>query len=245
MFVISASAPRAGSSWYFNMTNDMLIEAGHVDIRALYQAHDLGHLMNYPNCNVSVLHGNKVAQLAALSWRRGTYVVKTHEKPTRSLRWLTAMHQAKSTYIYRDPRDRIVSIMEVAKKLRAEGVRNRNFAIVENFDDALNFVQSPLQHLNIWQKHPQTLTVRYEDLMLNTLGGLQRLNTFLGLSLSDGQLQSVVTKYDRHAIQPDVKANSHLVHGDIGRYKEALTDEQIQKIHDRLGDEILALGYAI
>lgn len=244
MFVISASAPRAGSSWYFNMTNDMLMAAGHQNIRQLYEKYQLGDLMNFPNCNVGVLYGSKLARLEALHWQAGAFVVKTHEKPTRLLRWLTALGRTKSTYIYRDPRDRLVSILEVGAKRRATNPTDP-FAQVRSFEEALEFLQSPLRHLQMWQNHPQTLIVRYEDLLEDAFAELQRLNNFLGFGLPDERLREIIQKYDRDRISADARAKSHLVHGDVGRYKEVLTPAQIQAMHEQLGDEIIALGYTL
>ena len=84
----------------------------------------------------------------------------------------------------------------------------------------------------------------YEELTLDTITQMKRLTDFLGLGLSDEQVQSALQKYQDEQALTDEKSKTHYRQGSkIGRFKEFLTPEQIERCHDYLGDDLQALGY--
>ncbi len=53
MLVLSVGIPKSGSGWYFNLKNDLLIAAGHQDVRDIRKKFNLESCMKYYNCNMS------------------------------------------------------------------------------------------------------------------------------------------------------------------------------------------------
>jgi len=245
MIVISAGAFRAGSAWYFNMTNDLLIAAGKHDVRQIRDQYHLHNIMEGPNCNIGVMFYQKLLRFSSLHLRRKSFVVKTHANPTRGLRVLTALGVFQSTYIYRDPRDRIVSLLDIGKALREKGVGQRSgFDKVQTFEDALYWVRGARKQYDLWRQLPSTLVMRFEDLTLHTVPEMKRLSDFLGLGLTYEQVQSVLQKYLNEQVLVTEQSRTHYRRGNkVGRFKEVLTPEQIERCHDYLDDDLRAMGY--
>ena len=245
MLIISASAPRSGSSWYFTLQNALLVAAGNaeqMDIRQRYNwLFPRKDLVARSHWNIGTLYGHKLLRITLMSILSGTFAVKTHEKPTRGLRILTQYHLAKSTYIFRDPRDRLVSIMNVATKMREQGIYDRSFGLVGGFDDALDWVRSSYQHYEMWRKHPQTLMVRYEDLVLNCVEQVKQTRDFLDLDLSDRAVSEIVQTINADVDNPKM----HYIRGQSGNFRKVLTDEQLAITHATIGDQITKLGYEV
>jgi hypothetical protein len=241
MFLVSVSAPRAGSSWYYHMTNGLLLAAGKQDALALREKYPFLFPMATNNMNIGTLYGSKLLRLTLLSQIFGSFAVKSHAKPTRFLRILSRYGFAKSSFIYRDPRDRLVSILKIAEKQRAAGMRGISFSEISSFEDALRDVSSSYQHFQMWQQNPETLLVRYEDLVQQTPAIMRQTVDFLGLSLSDEVIASVIERYSK----PEQNSQTHFVRGQIGYYKEALSHEQIQTANTVLKNDLLKLGYAL
>lgn len=242
MLVLSVSSPRAGSSWYFHMTNALIAAGGGQDIDALRQRFGRFFPEATENANVGILYGTKLLHLALISQIAGTYAVKTHAKPTRGLRILTNYNMAKTTFIFRDPRDRLVSIMNAAKKAHERGNTDRNFGRISGFDDALDDISTSYQHYLMWENHPETLMMPYEDLVLNPIDQMQRTRDFLRLNVDNDTVADIVAQYDKNRGDAN---RTHFVRGQIGSYKDSLTSEQIQRIHERIGDDLVKMGYAI
>jgi hypothetical protein len=241
MLIISVSAPRAGSSWYYQMINALLLAAGHQDAEVLREKHRWLFTRATQNMNIGTLYGTKLLRFSLLSQVFGTFAVKTHAKPTRFLRFLSKYKLARSIFIYREPRDRLVSIMNIAAKQRAMGITDRSFAHVSGFEDALKEVSTSYQHYKMWQKNPETLLIRFEDLLQNRQTEMQRTAKFLDLTLNEEQILAALTAYDTLMN----KERIHFVHGKIGNYKEALSPEQIERANTVLADDIVKLGYSI
>jgi hypothetical protein len=241
MLIVSVSAPRAGSSWYYQMITVLLLAAGQQNAESLREKYRWLFPGATRNMNVGILYGTKLLRLAALSQAFGSFAVKTHAKPTRMLRVLSRYRLAKSIFIYRDPRDRLVSIMNIAAKQREAGIGERSFAYIQGFDDALEAVTTSYQHFKMWEQNPETLLVRFEDLVQNRNTEMKRTADFLNLSLSDEAIATALARFD----EPNKEKRLHFVSGKIGTYKEALTPEQIQQANTVLADDIVKLGYTL
>lgn len=241
MLIVSVSAPRAGSSWYYQMITALLVAAGQQDAEALREKHRWLFPGATKNMNVGTLYGAKLLRLAALSQIFGTFAVKTHAKPTRFLRTLSQYKLAKSIFIYRDPRDRLVSIMNIAAKQREAGLVDRSFAHIQGFDDALEAVTTSYKHFEMWQKNPETMLIRFEDLVQNRNAEMKRTADFLGLSLNDEAITVALARFD----EPNKEKRLHFVSGKIGNYKDVLSAEQIQQANRVLAEDIVKLGYSI
>lgn len=81
-----------------------------------------------------------------------TLVVKTHEAPSTSLRYLVSRGIAECTYIYRDPRDVAISAFENGRKLRSQGQETHVIARLHSIEDAILFANKLLPIWDRWMK---------------------------------------------------------------------------------------------
>lgn len=242
MIVVSASLKKSGSGWYFNMTNDLLVQAGHQDVRALRRSYGLESVLLEHNCRVnpSLIH---LTRLLPAHARGNTFVVKTHAGPTPSLRLLMAMGIAKATYIYRDPRDVVLSALDHGERVRKAGKPNV-LAQLHSVEDAVRYVRPLLGDWEAWTKTNHTLLMRYEDLARDTLGALNRLAEFLALDISKQDLQRVAARYEQENQDAVMRESLHFNKGIVGRFRSRMTPEDLDLCAKQFDPYLKRMGYA-
>ena len=139
--VVSAGMQKSGSAYIYNIINDLLIKAGFTDARSLKLKYSLDDLMKYHNNNIGLLNKENLIKLLKIGFKEKKFVVKTHGGPITFLNLLMNLGLAKTIYIYRDPRDVLLSAIDHGNKILLEG-ENHTFAKMVNFDDALRNVKS-------------------------------------------------------------------------------------------------------
>ena len=85
MLIVSAGMEKSGTGWYFNMTNDVLVAAGHSDSRQIREMYGLQSVMEHFNCNIGEITAGKLNRLKAPLQDGKTYCVKTHSGYTPNL----------------------------------------------------------------------------------------------------------------------------------------------------------------
>jgi hypothetical protein len=242
MIVISASLQKSGSGWYFNLTNDLLVAAGHDDVRALRERYRLYDALEDENCRVNTRPG-PLLKLYRLHRRGHTFVVKTHAPPTPGLRLLLALGAAAVTYIYRDPRDVVLSALDHGREAREADPANA-LARLHSVEDAARYVAGLLDPLEGWRRRPETLLVRYESLRADPAAELRRLARHLRLDVDDGAIEGIVGRYDRGTLGEQERRALHFNRGVVGRYAEELSASERAACERLLGPHLERLGYA-
>lgn len=241
MIVVAAGMEKAGTGWYFNMTNDLLISAGHIDIRILREQYRLHSILRHYNCNVGKPRLTKLMHLLMPHFQGNTFVVKTHEGPTIPLSFCLVNNVAKATYIYRDPRAVVLSLFEHGKKIREEG-RSQSFANLLTIEDAILYVNKRMKVYSGWMKH-EILKVRYEDLKENPIGELERLARYLECDLSKSDLEAINEKYKSTTSKTVEMSGLHFNKGSSGRFKEVLNPQQLELCQLYFGKFLDEMGY--
>ena len=243
MIVVSASLKKSGSGWYFNMTNDLLVQAGHQDVRMLRQRYGLESVLQEHNCRVNpnLIH---LVRLLPAHARGNTFVAKTHTGPTPSLRLLMAMGIAKATYIYRDPRDVVLSALDHGERVRKAGKQNV-MAQLHSVKEAILFVEPLLNDWEAWTKTNYTLLVRYEDLAHHTMRELNRLAEFLTLDVSKEDLQSVAARYQQENQDAVMRERLHFNKGIVGRFRSRMTPEELDLCTKKFDPYLRRMGYPV
>lgn len=242
MIVISGGMPRAGTGWFYNLTNDLLVACGYQDARAVRDRYRLHKVLLYHNCNIGRFTPHQAARVLLPHLLGNRFVVKTHHLPSPAMRWLTRLGVARPTYIYRDPRDVVLSSIEMGRKLRARGLTH-TFAQHETFADHVDAVARWCQGWERWQAFPGVHMVRYEALKADPHGELRRLATFLGLAPDDATLRRVHGTYEESADETRMLRYSHKNQGVVGRSARQFSAEQMALCDARLGHYIAAMGY--
>ena len=112
MLIISASLPKSGSGYFYNLLNDMMISAGHADTREIRSNYRLKWLKGY-NCFIKSISLSKLLRMWVISLKSGAFAVKTH-RPISNLPMIFfhRLRLIKIVYIYRDPRDALLSAID-------------------------------------------------------------------------------------------------------------------------------------
>jgi len=242
MIAISAGMQKAGSAYIFNMLNDVCSLSGGADVRAIKEKYRLDGLLRHYNCNVGKLAGHKIGRLLWYSRHEGPFVVKTHAGPTRMLRFLLRTGMVKVVYIYRDPRDALLSAMDHGRKIAAAG-ETHTFAALSSFEDAFAAVKAWASKWQQWRDCGVYL-LRYEDLLSNPEMELEKIVTYLGFAAGPGDIATTVAAYSRDEARSSKK--SEYLHFNVGissRYRSEMPEEQKQRFEREMGDLLVRMGY--
>jgi hypothetical protein len=241
MIFLSVGMPRAGSGWYYNLTNDLALAAGFQDARRIRQRYRLQGILTEVNCNIGALTMRRLVAVLAPSIMGNSFVIKAHAGPTPVARRLIRLGLIRPAYIYRDPRDALLSAMEMGRRARQDGRQNA-FSKLVDFESALDFMTTYLNIWEAWMACERALHTRYEDLLLDYDSQARRLVDFLGLDTSQPAIQEVVARYRPAAAQPD-QPGLHFNKGKIGRFRDKLSDQEQAVMQARFGPFLKKMGY--
>lgn len=241
MIVLSVGMPRAGSGWHYNLIHDLMETAGYIDARSLREKYRLQNILTEINCNIGVLSLRRLGMVTLPALAGNDFVIKAHAGPTTTSRLLQSLGWLRITYIYRDPRDAMLSAFDYGQRALQNG-RPNAFSHLTDFDKSLAFI---MEYVHIWEKwtrEKQALVARYEDLLTDYDSEVQRLVGYLKLDGSSPDVQKIVAKY-RPGLAEEGQQGLHFYKGKIGRFREAYTIEQQEVLKQRLGTYLSRMGY--
>ncbi len=240
MIVLSVGMPRAGSGWHYNLIHDLMKTTGCADARDIREKYGLQKILTEVNCNIGVLSARRLGMVTVPALLGKTFVIKAHAGPTSASRMLQALGLLRITYIYRDPRDAMLSAFDYGQRALAKG-RPNAFSHLTDFEKSLDFM---LEYVRIWQKWTQekdVLVARYEDLLTGYEAESARLVGFLQLDGTRPEVRAVVEQYRPGA--NDGQQGLHYYKGKIGRFREAYTAEQQAVLKSKLEPYLEKMGY--
>lgn len=243
MLVISAGMQKSGSAYIYNVINDLLVASGGVDAREMKERRNLQDELRWYNNNVGKLDNVLLLKLLLLSWKEGDFVVKTHERPTKLQRILSGLGFVKTIYIYRDPRDVLLSAQDHGKKIIEAG-ENHTFAKFVDFEAAFKRVKSWAKVFRVYKREAAYLTVRYEDLLQDGINTLSKICNYLKKNPSKEKIKSILDKYDRTNPNADRKG-LHFNKAIAGRFREEMGKEELERFKQELGGIISEMGYEV
>ena len=224
MIVLAVGMPRAGSGWHYNLTHDLMNTAGATDAREIRRRYRLEAILTEVNCNIGVLSPRRLAMVSMPSLLGNTFVLKVHAGPTPAARVLIRFGLLKPTYIYRDPRDALLSAYEFGQRALAKG-RPNAFSHLDTIEKAITFISEYVAYWHAWMACSKCHRVRYEDLKGNYDEEAVRLVNFLGLDPGRPDVQAVVDTYRPEQAQRGDRG-LHFHKGISGRFRDVLTPEQ-------------------
>jgi hypothetical protein len=171
-----------------------------------------------------------------------TFVIKAHAGPTRWSRLLSTMGLLRITYIYRDPRDAMLSAYEYGQRALAKG-RPNVFSHLGDFEKSLVFMYDYVRIWENWQAEKGVLIVRYEDLLQAYDAESARLIEFLKLDGSTPEVQEVIEKY--RPGKAEGQQGLHFYKGQVGRFRQSYTAEQQASLTGWFGPYLQKMGYEI
>jgi hypothetical protein len=160
-------------------------------------------------------------------------------------------------FVYRDPRDMIISHVFYATQMHPGHWMRRYYTetlhtMEERINAAIQGVEEPGSELTPvrrryesylgWLEQPEVLSLRFEDLILDRQAALERLLGYLerrGLALKTPRPQAVTTL--QAAIVP--KKSGTFRKGQPGNWREHFTEANKALFKEKAGDLLIRLGY--
>lgn len=242
MIVLSVGMPRAGSGWHYNLIHDLMEAAGYIDARVIREKYRLQSILTEVNCNIGVLSVRRMGMVALPAMAGNDFVIKAHAGPSASSRLLQSLGLLRITYIYRDPRDAMLSAFDYGQRALQKG-RPNAFSHLTDFEKSLDFMMDYVRIWEGWMKEKNVLIARYEDLLTDYENEVTRLVGFLRLNGSRPEIQKVTDGYRPAAAEG--QQGLHFYKGKIGRFRESYTAEQQATLKERMGGYLSKMGYEL
>lgn len=240
MIVLSVGMPRAGSGWHYNLIHDLMKTTGCADARDIREKYGLQSILTEVNCNIGVLSVRRLGMVAIPALMGNTFVIKAHAGPTSTSRLLSTLGLLRITYIYRDPRDAMLSAYDFGQRALTKG-RPNAFSHISDFEKSLDFIMDYVRIWEKWMNEKNVLVARYEDLLTNYDAESAKLADYLKLDGNKPEVQEVIAGYRPGA--NDGQQGLHFYKGKIGRFRESYTESQQKTLNDRLGTWLARMGY--
>jgi hypothetical protein len=238
MIVLSVGMPRAGSGWHYNLIHDLMETTGCADARDIRERYHLQRILTEVNCNIGVLSARRLG-MVALPGLFNTFVIKAHAGPSTTSRLLAGSGMLRITYIYRDPRDAMLSAYDFGQRSLVKG-RPNAFSHLSDFDKSVDFMMEYVHIWEKWMREKNVLVARYEDLLTNYEVESAKLMDYLKLDRTR-RVRAVVEKYRPGAAEG--QQGLHFFKGKIGRFRESYTEEQKSVLAEKLSAYLPRMGY--
>lgn len=242
MIYLSVGMPRAGSGWHYNLIHDLMQTAGYVDARLLREKYHLERILTEVNCNIGVLSARRLGMIALPALMGNSFVIKAHAGPTFTSRFLQRLGLLRITYIYRDPRDAMLSAYDFGQRALQKG-RPNAFSHLTDFNKSLAFIMEYVRIWDRWMREKDVLITCYEDLLTEYDREVTRLLGFLKLDGSRTEVQKVIESFRPE--KGEGQQGLHFHKGKIGRFRDAYTPEQQAILSKTMGPFLKRMGYDV
>jgi hypothetical protein len=242
MIILSVGMPRAGSGWHYNLIHDLMKTTGCTDAREIREKYHLQSILTEVNCNIGVLSLRRLSMVAIPALLQKTFVIKAHAGPTLWSRLFSILGLLRITYIFRDPRDAMLSAYDYGQRALAKGHPNA-FSHLVDFETALVFMEGYLRIWKKWRDERNILMARYEDLLEDYDVEVLRLVDFLNLERNKPEIKQVIERYRPARAQS--QQGLHYYKGKVGRFREAFTANEQAVLVERFGLYLHQMGYKI
>ena len=239
MIVLSVGMPRAGSGWHYNLIHDLMETTGCADARDIRERYRLQKILTEVNCNIGALSTRRLG-LVTLPGLLNTFVIKAHAGPTNASRLLSTLGLMRITYIYRDPRDAMLSAFDFGQRALVKG-RPNAFSHLSSFEKSVDFMMDYVRIWEKWMKEKNVLIARYEDLLTNYDAESAKLVEYLRVDRTSPKVQAVIEKYRPDAAEG--QQGLHFFKGKIGRFRESYSEEQKSVLKGKLSVYLARMGY--
>jgi len=244
MIILSAGMPRAGSGWHYNLVHDLMATTGCDDAREIRMKFGLQNILTEVNSNIGVLSARRLIMVTRPALMGHTFVIKVHSAPTVWARALIRGGLMRATYIYRDPRDAMLSAFDYGKRILEKQGRPNAFSHLTDFEKTMVFFDEYVNGWEKWVQIPGVLTARYEDLLQNYDDEAVKLSIFLGIDPETETAKAVLEKY-RPGGQTQARQGTHFFKGQVGRFRERYSADEQKIVAERFGKALEKMGYEI
>jgi len=243
MIILSVGMPRAGSGWYYNLTHDLVCAAGGKDARLIRRRYRLQRVLTEVNCNIGALTSPRLLAVLPPTLMGNTFTIKAHAGPTPFAGTLIRRGLMRVTYIYRDPRDALLSAFDSGQRALQKG-RPNAFSHLTDLEASLDFMLGYVRIWQAWMECEQALHVRYEDLLSEYDREAQRLLSFLEIDGNHPGVKAVIEKYRPKQATSEQKG-LHFNIGKTGRFRREMTPEQQELLNQAFAPYLERMGYPL
>lgn len=240
MIILSVGMPRAGSGWHYNLIHDLMKTTGATDASDIREKYRLQGILTEVNYNIGVLSVRRLGMVALPALLGNTFVIKAHAGPTSTSRLFQRLGLLRISYIYRDPRDAMLSAFDYGQRALQKG-RPNAFSHLTDFQKSLDFIMGYVHIWEKWMKEKNVLIARYEDLLTDYDSEVTRLLGFLNLRADQPQVQKVTDAFRPEAAEG--QQGLHFYKGRIGRFRESYSAEQQAILKEKIGAYLARMGY--
>lgn len=241
--ILSGGMPRAGSGWFYNLTLDLWLAAGRDNIREIREQYHLESVMTEVNHNIVNFSPRRTLQLMRPYLAGKSFTIKIHPAPWPPGRLLIRAGIIRPTYIYRDPRDALLSAYDYGRRIIEERGRTNAFSHLDTFDKAIDFMRDYMPEWEVWMTLAAPDIFRYEDVLADFDAEVKRLTTFLEVDSEDPAIKAAIEKNRPKAAAQ--KTGTHFHKGKVGRFREVFSPEQIARCEEIFGPWLVRMGYEI
>ncbi|HNB42537.1 MAG TPA: sulfotransferase domain-containing protein, partial [Anaerolineales bacterium] len=229
-----------GSGWHYNLIHDLMKTTGCADAQDIRKKYGLQKILTEVNCNIGVLSPRRLAMVTVPAVLGNTFVIKAHASPSSASRFLASLGMLRITYIYRDPRDAMLSAFDYGQRALAKG-RPNAFSHLSDFEKSVDFMMEYVHIWEKWMKEKNVLIARYEDLLTNYEVESAKLVDYLKLDANKPEVRAVIEQYRPGA--NDGQQGLHFYKGKIGRFRDAYTSEQQNVLLEKVSPYLERMNY--
>ena len=242
MIILSVGMPRAGSGWHYNLIHDLMKITGAANASDIRERYRLQGILTEVNNNIGVLSARRLGLVTLPALVGNTFVIKVHAGPTLTSRLLQSLGLLRVTYIYRDPRDAMLSAFEYGQRGLQRG-RPNAFSHLTDFQKSLDFIMDYVRIWDRWTREENIFITRYEDLQTNYDNEVTRLVKFLKLNGDKPEVQKVIEDYHQPVMEG--QKGLHFNKGKIGRFREVYNADEQNIMKDTMGSYLSRMGYEV
>ncbi|MCI0552930.1 MAG: sulfotransferase domain-containing protein [Anaerolineae bacterium] len=242
MIILSVGMPRAGSGWHYNLVHDLIKTAGAANASDIREKYRLQGILSEVNNNIGVLSARRLGMVTLPALMGNTFVIKAHAGPTSTSRFLQSLGLLRITYIYRDPRDAMLSAFEYGQRGLQKG-RPNAFSHLTDFQKSLVFIMDYVPIGDRWTRERNIFITRYEDLQTDYHKEVARLVKFLKLNGDKPEVRKVIEDYHQPVVEG--QKGLHFNKGKIGRFREFYRAEEQEILKEKMGTYLPRMGYEI
>jgi len=229
MIILSSSLPKSASTIFATYIEDIVAESGRRNGQGTLKKLVGGRYVDKISPGLAV-------RLLPAAYLQGDMVLKSHCAPNRTVRWMICARQLKALYIFRDPRDVVLSAMDHRKRL---GISSDS--AFGKFTDLASGCDGVIGWAKVWREWKdfgRAGFFRYEDLMTDPFVVLQKVCRYLDIEINDYAIKDIIARHDKN------KHHSHNFNkGTVCRYKRECSAESRDLLEKSLGGLAREMGY--
>jgi hypothetical protein len=242
MFVLSVGMPKSGSTLFSWYQKDILQHAypinGQEQLQKLISEKHLngkGHFVQ------DVDSRQTLEVLCRLGETSGPFIVKTHTALSEYLQNFLVNSQVVTTFIHRDPRDVILSIIDhgIREKLKLNG--DNFFSQYNSIRETIPLVKFFCDTAQDWVDSGIADTYSYSSLLREPKNEIFRFCQAINYFPDDQFVQALIEKY---TLNPE-KGTRQFNTGKLSRYREEMTKLEIELCNNELREQIINLQYIV